>query len=247
MTCANQIGNLSINGFKLVGHNVAQLWLALPKMAPLATILSGSNNSTSIWWVCKGSTSTLPATATLLQVHSWLLRQHQVAAPMTFLAGKDNHIANPASRRCRCALSDSQFVSLFNHEFQQDTSWMLLQLMSAQQHGLSTTFAKMRLPLESIPAMPPPTAPTGANGAPSAPTSNSTPSLDGAGNPIHLLQMFAHQVRTGFLAADGWPARVPGELSRPWTPRVRMQPGGSTPGWARVPQSSVTLTQTGGS
>jgi hypothetical protein len=56
VTFANPAGDLSINNFELAGH-IAQLWLALPLMAPLTTILSGSDNSTSIYWIRKGSTS----------------------------------------------------------------------------------------------------------------------------------------------------------------------------------------------
>jgi hypothetical protein len=98
VTFANPASDLSINNLELAGH-VAHLWLALPLMSPLNTILSGSENSTSIYWIRKGSTSTSKTTGALLRLRSWLLRQHQVAAPITFLAGKDNHLANAASRR----------------------------------------------------------------------------------------------------------------------------------------------------
>jgi hypothetical protein len=51
MSFANPNGDLLINDFKLARH-AAQLWLTLPKMDPLVTILNGSDNSTSIWWIC---------------------------------------------------------------------------------------------------------------------------------------------------------------------------------------------------
>jgi hypothetical protein len=66
-------------------------------MAPLSAILSGCDNSTCIWWICKGSTNTLTAAGALLRLRSWLLRQHHVAAPITFLASKNNHPADAAS------------------------------------------------------------------------------------------------------------------------------------------------------
>jgi hypothetical protein len=54
----NPVGNLSINNSELAG-NAAQLWLVLPKMAPLsAIVLNGSDNLTSIWWIRNGSTNT---------------------------------------------------------------------------------------------------------------------------------------------------------------------------------------------
>jgi hypothetical protein len=96
-----------------MGH-VTQLWLALPHMNPLESILSSSDNATSIWWIRKGSTSTSAAAGALLCLHAWLLHQHHIAAPITFLAGKDNHLAEAAS--CRWDLSDSQLVSFFNCE-----------------------------------------------------------------------------------------------------------------------------------
>jgi hypothetical protein len=84
VTSSNPTGDLSIHDFQLAG-NVAQLWLPLPKMAPLSAILNGSDNLTSIWWVRKGSTNTSTAAGSLLGLRSWLLRQHRVAAPTAFL------------------------------------------------------------------------------------------------------------------------------------------------------------------
>jgi hypothetical protein len=136
----------SINDLELAG-NIAQLWLTLPKMARLA-MLNGSDNSTSIWWVRNGRTSTLPIACSLLWLCSWLLREYEAAAPMTFLAGKDNHQANAASRRWD--LSDSQLCSLFDHIFLQATSLQMLHLTPKQEQGLSMAFARMRLPLASI-------------------------------------------------------------------------------------------------
>jgi hypothetical protein len=167
VTFANPAGDLSINDLELAGH-VAHLWLALPLMSPLTTILSGSDNSTSIYWIRKGSTSTSKTAGALLRLRSWLLRQHQVAAPVTFLAGKDNHLAGAASRRWD--LTDSQLCSLFDRDFPQATSWTMLHLTSQQRHELSTAFARTRLPLASIRAAHPPIVPTGGNGAPSAAT-----------------------------------------------------------------------------
>jgi hypothetical protein len=65
VSSTNRTGDLSINDFELAG-NVAQLWLALPKMLPLSAILSGSDNSTSIHWIRKGSTSTSPSAGSFL-------------------------------------------------------------------------------------------------------------------------------------------------------------------------------------
>jgi hypothetical protein len=86
VTFANPAGNLSINDFEITGY-VTQLWLALLLMAPLTTILSGSDNSTSIYWIRKGNTSTSKPAGALLPLHSWLFQQHRVTAPVTFLAG----------------------------------------------------------------------------------------------------------------------------------------------------------------
>jgi hypothetical protein len=154
VSSTNPNGNLSINDLELAGH-IAQLWLALPRMTPLSAILSGSSNSMLIWWIWKGSSNTpLPLACCSASAPdcSWLLHQHQVTAPTMFLAGKNNHLANAASS---CwDLSDSQLCSFFYREFPQATSWTMLHLTMAQQHGLSTTFAKMRLLLASIPVAP---------------------------------------------------------------------------------------------
>jgi hypothetical protein len=65
VTFANPAGDHSINDLELAGH-VAHLWLALPLMLPLNTILNGSDNSTSIYWIRKGSTSTSKTAGALL-------------------------------------------------------------------------------------------------------------------------------------------------------------------------------------
>jgi hypothetical protein len=121
---SNPGGDISINDFRLAGH-VVQLWLTLPKMAPLSAILSGLDNSTSIWWVWKGSTNTLATASALLCLCSWLIQQYQVAAPITFHTGKHNQLSN------------SQLCSLFDLIFPQATSWQMLHMTSAQKQGLS--------------------------------------------------------------------------------------------------------------
>jgi hypothetical protein len=63
----------------------------------------------------KGSMATSAVTGSLLHLQSWLLRQHQVALPITFRAGRHNHLANAALHRWD--LSDSQIVAFFNLAF----------------------------------------------------------------------------------------------------------------------------------
>jgi hypothetical protein len=227
VTSSNPTGNLSIHDFQLAG-NVAQLWLPLPKMAPLSAILNGSDNLTSIWWVRKGSTNTSTAAGSLLGLRSWLLRQHRVAAPTAFLALKKNHLADAASRRWD--LSDTQLCAFFNRAFPQATSWAMLHLTPAQQHGLSTTFAKTRLPLASIPAALPPTEPTGTNGAFSAldsgsilplpasttqsPSSNSLPARSALATLPQTAGQFASGPWSNTFAP--WPRSSPA-----WGPKIR--------------------------
>jgi hypothetical protein len=168
-------------------------------MASLTTILSGSNNSTSIYWIRKGSTSTSKPAGALLRLRSWLLQQHRVTAPVTFLAGKDNHLAGAAS--CRCDLTNSQLCSLFDRAFPQANAPPDIAAAARAIYGLCQ---------DKVAA--------GVNSS-RASTDRTNwrqwcafclnppldPSLDGVQDPIPLLQMFAHQVRIGQLAANGRP------------------------------------------
>jgi hypothetical protein len=199
----NPVGDLSINDFELAGH-VAQLWLALPLMAPLTAILSGSDNITSIYWIRKGSTTTSTTAGSLVRLCSWLLRKHQVAAPITFLAGKDNPLADAASRRWD--LTNSQLCSLFDHVFPQATSWKMLCLTLQRRHGLSSLCQdKVAAGVHSSRASTDRT--NWRQWCAFCLNLRLDPSLAGVQDPIPLLQMFAHQVCTGQLAADGRPVR----------------------------------------
>jgi hypothetical protein len=92
---SNPTGDLSINDFELAG-NVAQLWLALPKMAPLSAILNGSDNSTSIWWIRKGSTNTSTPAECFLRLRSWLLRSTTLPPQQHFSLKKRKTSPMPA-------------------------------------------------------------------------------------------------------------------------------------------------------
>jgi hypothetical protein len=114
----------------------------------------------------------------------------------------------------------------------------MLHLTPAQQHGLSTTFAKTRLLLASIPAMLPPTEPTVANGAFSAldlgsilplpasttqsPSSNYLPTRSALATLPQTAGHFASGLWSNTFAP--WPRSSPA-----WGPKIRATTASETP------------------
>jgi hypothetical protein len=143
------------------------------------TILSKTDNTPTLFWQRKGSTTTTGPPAYLLRAQALHQRHHRYVPRHDFLPGVDNLMSDDASRLHH--LSDNAFLTHFNCRYPQHVSW---QLWTPSPEILSAvTMSLRRQPCE--PALllhePRPATPTGNGGSrtampwPSAPLSR--PSL----------------------------------------------------------------------
>jgi hypothetical protein len=85
------------------------------------TIASGSDNTPTLAWQLKGSTTTTSAPAYLLWLQAIHQRYHRYNSSSFFVPGKLNSMADDCSRLWH--LSDSQLLDHFNCTYPQAASW----------------------------------------------------------------------------------------------------------------------------
>lgn len=137
------------------------------------TILSHTDNTPTLFWQRKGSTTTTGPPAYLLRAQALHQRHHRYVPRHDFLPGLANAMSDDASRLHH--LSDADFLTYFNCTYPQATSW---QLWTPSPGILSSAILALRK-RPCVPALllrePAVAMPTGVAGAPFAPTWPSTP------------------------------------------------------------------------
>ena len=111
------------------------------------TIMPFTNNTLTLAWQHKGSTSTSGLAAYLLHVASLHQQHYRYLAKPDFIKGNVNDMADDCSQLWH--LTDSQLLAYFNCTYPQMLPWKLVTLQPAMHSALiSSTLQKQRLLLQ---------------------------------------------------------------------------------------------------
>jgi hypothetical protein len=150
------------------------------------TIASGSDNTPTVSWQRKGSTSTTGAPAYLLRLQSLHQRFHRYYSTSFFIPGKINAMADDCSRLWH--LSDAELLTHFELHYPQTASWRLAVPRPAILSSTTSALHRHRPEPASFLLAPPPTTKPGSSGPRFATISSST-----LGCPMSPNQSFSYK------------------------------------------------------
>jgi hypothetical protein len=97
------------------------------------TTKSSTDNTPTLFWQRKGSTTTTTAPAYLLRVQAIYRRFHRYVPLHDFLAGDQNSMADDASRLLH--LSALQFLTYYNYHYPQHCTMLVEGLLLRRDNG----------------------------------------------------------------------------------------------------------------
>ena len=156
-------------GGSLVHHEAAVQCFDLRER----TILSRTDNTPTLFWQRKGSTTTTGPPAYLLRAQALHQRHHRYVPRHDYLPGLANILSDDASRLHH--LSDAEFLTHFNSTYPQTTSWQLWTPSPAILSSVTLALRKRPCVPELLLHAPAAAIPTGITGAPFVTTWPSTP------------------------------------------------------------------------
>ena len=201
------------------------------------TLLSRTDNTPTLFWQRKGSTSTQGPASYLLRNQAIHQRYHRYVDRHDFLAGIKNPMADDASRLFD--LSDSQLLAHFELHYPQSRSWRLFPLRSEMISSVTSALRRKTCEPASLLSAPQLPMATGLSGTSSALSWPSTPYSQISKTPSYSSRSSPSATGTAPLPpketpSDLGPLRMPyGQLAR----RSR-QWGPTTPGSTRSATSS---------
>jgi hypothetical protein len=140
------------------------------------TIASGSDNTPTLAWQAKGSTTTTTAPAYLLRLQAIHQPFHQYnSSPSFFVPGKLNAMADDCSRLWH--LDDSQLLEHFNRTYPQAASWRIAQPRQEMLSSVICALHRQQPEPASFLRKPPPTTTRGPSGPSSVNSLLWTPGL----------------------------------------------------------------------
>jgi hypothetical protein len=182
------------------------------------TISSGSDNTPTVSWQTKGSTTTTSAPAYLLRLQSLHQRFHRYYSSSFFIPGTLNAMADDCSRLWH--LSDAELLSHFDSHYPQTACWRLAIPRPAMLSSTTCALRKQRPAPASFLHEPSPTTVPGSSGPLFATVSSST-----RGSPILPTQSFSYKCLPNAIEqASLRPASCLSSLaqwSKPYVPWVR--------------------------
>jgi hypothetical protein len=137
------------------------------------TIASGSDNTPTLAWQKKGSTTTTSAPASLLRVQALHQRFHRYYFSSFFVPGKLNAMADDCSRLWH--LTDDELLTHFDLTYPQTVSWRIVHPTPGMLSSVTSALRRQRPEPASFLHAPMPTTGLGPVGPVSATISSSTP------------------------------------------------------------------------
>ena len=163
VTSDNPSGSITISDLELAGGLLHLEALAQTFDIRERTVLSKTDNLATLFWQRKASTTSDRVPAYLLRLFGIHQRHHQYVPRHDYLPGPSNPLADDSSRLF--FLSDSQFLSHFNSEHQQTTSYQLWTPTLKVVSAVISALQRKRSPPESLLVVPPPAQAPGISGA----------------------------------------------------------------------------------
>ena len=192
------------------------------------TTKSSTDNTPTLFWQRKGSTTTTTAPAYLLRVQAIHRRFHSYASLHDFLAGDQNSMADDASRLLH--LSDLQFLTYFNYHYPQHQSWQMWTPTPSMLSTMITALRRKRSRPESFLLAPAPPIPIGTSGPLSASLSLSTPCSPASSIPLSFSKSSLNAIApvklppaANLCDLEQWkmPYGALAKRSRVWGPSIR--------------------------
>jgi hypothetical protein len=148
---------------------------------PYQHICIASDNTPTVAWLTKGSTTSNGPPAYLLRLLTQSRRNRRYQVSSFFLPGSTNTIADCCSRLF--SLPDGDFVDYMNKYHPVQPSWTLVQPSNATLLATNSALCRRLLPLESPPVDIIPAAPLGIYGSNSAHPYTMTPTCNTSQTP----------------------------------------------------------------
>ncbi len=138
-----------------------------------ARLLCAVDNTPTLAWSQRGSTSSLTAPAFLLRSLAQSARQSNFTLSAVYTPGASNSLADLCSRSFH--LNDRDFLHAVQQQFPIQPSWTLAQPSSELLSHMNSSLFKQMPPWESVPHVPRPLTPPGLSGKKSVPPSTKMP------------------------------------------------------------------------
>jgi hypothetical protein len=225
ITYDNPHGSITNSDLELAAFVVGSATIATNHPKPdYQHVCLASDNTPTVAWVTKGSTTSIGPAAYLLRLlaQQRRLRRYQVSS--FFIPGSSNTIADCCSRSLH--LADADFVAYMNATFPVKNSWTLVPPNSALLSGMNSALYRRLQPQASPPAASTPQILHGTYGSISVNHSTTTPSL----RPSTTLFPSCNSSRIATPPASWLPAEVQCALARWKQPFVPL--GRRWPHWA---------------
>ena len=161
----NPYGTITNSDLELAGGLLHQDIIAQHYDVRERTIVSKTDNLATMFWQCKGSTTTEKVPAHLLHEYSIYQRYHRYVLRYNYIPGPSNPMADDASRLFH--LSHQLFLSYFNFKYSQILPYLHVQITSKMCSSVISALHKKTCSVESLLVEPTAPVPTGKSSAPS--------------------------------------------------------------------------------
>jgi hypothetical protein len=178
----NPQGRITNSDLELAGTLAQQA--VLQSQYPLCgqTTHTFCDNTPSVAWRKKGSTTTAKSAAYLLSWSALHQREHGYQANVQYLEGPKNQMADDTSRLWK--KDDDALLTHFNSRYPQTSSWRICPLPPQTSSALISRLTPEKWPTVSSPPAPAVPKPTGTSGHTSVSPSNWTPASPSSLTPF---------------------------------------------------------------
>ena len=223
----NPHGSITNSDLELAGSFVQHAATAQCFDVRERTTLHKSDNTPTVFWQRKGSTTTVRPAAYLLRLQAFHQRYHRYIPRADYLEGIRNIMADDASRLLE--LSDDQLLTYFNSNYPQTTSWQLWTVPPVTLSAVTSALRRTPSKPASFLRDPRPPTHTGPSGPTFASPWPSTPYLATSKNPSPsskslrtdtALASLPPAVTRSDLAQSKMSYGVLGKRSLVWGPRI---------------------------
>jgi hypothetical protein len=158
----NPNGSITNSDLELAGVLCHQDILAHSTDCCELTLATLCDNTPAVAWIKRGSVSNNSSAAYLLRLFALHRRHHRYLTEISDIPGVSNTMADDASRLWH--LSDTAFLSYYNHKYSQSESWVLCPLRLKMNSAVISALRKKRPSPASFLAATQPPAKTGPSG-----------------------------------------------------------------------------------